>query len=332
MKIFLSYRRQDTAGYALGLRRAILENSTNIDEVFLDSDSLMPGARWDEEIRTHASGCDVALVLIGDEWLVTRDGQRKIKEDNDPVHAELELVLGRDGIDIVPILVEGAKMPSRRDLPEKVRELCRWHSHEIHDASFDRDVNDLIELLAAIADKRGAPCTAGSHPQVRAAESAMSFPTRITSRFLQQEVRGMGRDHLLELVAELRRRGWSDDEIDEHALSHSPFQPPERLPARITVAWLAANIPFLGSSRIRELSAELVRRGWPPDEIRAHVFEHRQVDLSEEIPARIMPWWLDRNAPLMTIDEQNRLAEVMIDRGWPPADVRHHLPLATTVG
>jgi hypothetical protein len=85
---------------------------------------------------------------------------------------------------------------------------------------------------------------------------------------------------------------------------------------------------LLGPNRIRHLTAELRRRGWSSDEIRAHVFEHRQNGLAEEIPARIQLGWLERNTPLMTIAEQNRLAQIMLARGWAVEDVRHHLPHA----
>jgi hypothetical protein len=332
IEIFIAYRRQDTSGYALGLGRAIKGSEALPGvKVFLDSDDLKPGASWEEEIRASASACDVALVLIGDEWLVTRDGQRKLEQEHDPVHAELELLLGRDGIKIIPVLLEEAKMPTRRDLPEKVHGLLRANAHRIHDASYDRDVNDLIEQLTAIDEERGAPPAAGPSSQIPQADAPMGFPERITQRFLEQEVRGMGRDRVLALVAELRRRGRTDDEIYEEALNYSQFQPPDRLPTRITVAWLAANVPFLSPSRIRELSAELVRRGWSAEEIRKHVFEHRQTGLAEKIPASIRIAWLERNTPLMTIDEQDRLASVMLDRGWPPEEVGHHLPFAATL-
>ena len=39
--------------------------------------------------------------------------------------------------------------------------------------------------------------------------------------------------------------------------------------------------------------------------------------------------WVERNAPLVTIAEQTRLADVMVDRGWAARVVRDFLPLAT---
>ena len=138
----------------------------------------------------------------------------------------------------------------------------------------------------------------------------------------------MGRDQLLALIAELRRRGRTEEEIYDSALSFSPLQPLKRLPARITPAWLATNVPLLSPTRIRHLTAEMQRRGWSADQIRRHVCEHRQGGLAEEVPARIHSAWLERNAPLMTIAEQARLADIMVERGWSPEDIKHHVPYA----
>jgi TIR domain-containing protein len=326
MDIFISYRRQDTSGYALGLRREFTQSLSSV-HVFLDSASLDPGVRWREEIRRRLSLCEVMLVLIGDEWLITRDGQKKIEQENDSVHFELELVLGRNGIMIIPILLEEAKMPSPLDLPLSVRGLCEYEAHAIHDRTYDHDVNRLIERLTTIADELPNTPVSGPHPPLSPPDPA-SFPARITGHYLQREVSGMGQDQLRALMAELRRRGWSEEEIYDRALKFSPLQPPSRLPARITPAWLATNVPLLSPNRIRHLTTELRRRGWSSDEIRTHVFEHHQNGLAEAIPARIQPGWLERNAPLMTVAEQNRLAQVMLARGWPVEDVRHHLPEA----
>ncbi len=327
-KIFISYRRQDTSGYALAIHREIMEKVPSADAT-IDASFLKPGARWRDEIRKRASSCDIALVIVGRDWLVGRDGERKIDDESDPVRAELELFLSRPEAEIIPIFVDGAKMPSARELPDAVRELHGRHGLEIHHATYGQNIDELIELLTVRATQRGAGPAAGPRPDLPPAGTATSFPARITQQYLEREVPGMGRDRLVALVTELRRRRWTDAEVAEYALRHSPIRPPDGLPTRITLGWLEANVPLLGVGRIHELNAELVRRGWTPEERRTHVFEHRQVDLSLTIPARIQIDWLQRNAPLMTADEQTRLAEVILERGWSLEEVRRYLPFAT---
>jgi hypothetical protein len=333
MDIFISYRRQDTAGYALGLRRDFAK-TLETARVFLDSQSIDAGMRWREAIRDRLSTCDVLLVLIGDEWLLMRDGHKKIEDEQDPVRFELKQVLDRDNITIIPVLVADAKMPPARDLPSDVRRLCDYTAHEIHDRTYDQDISRLTDRLRSIAEKQEKQTETpalGSRPPDASppdTETAAAWPSRITKRFVEQEVSGMGRDQLLALMAELQRRGWTEEEVYDWALSFSPLKPPKRLPPRITVAWLATNVPLLSPTRVRHLTTELRRRGWSPDEIRTHVYEHRQGGLADKIPARIQTGWLEQNAPLMTIDEQARLADVMLSRGWTSEEVKHHLPYA----
>jgi hypothetical protein len=322
LEIFISYRRQDTSGYALGLRREFAKTLTSA-RVFLDVDSLEAGMRWRDEIRDRLDACDVMLVLIGDEWLVTRDGERKLHRENDPLRYELEYAFQRGGITIIPILLEDTKMPAIEQLPRPIARLSEIQAEAIHDRTYDGDVNRLIERLARIAElpvkpSKGTPT----------APTPAEFPPRITRRYLEQEVGGMGRDRLLELIAELRRRGWTDEEIYDGALSYSPLRPPTRFPNRITTEWLASNVPLLSPKRIAQLTTLMRRRHWSSDDIRTHVLGHRDGGLAEDIPSSIRLGWLERNVPLMTVDEQNRLAEVMLKRGWSEEEIRGHVPYA----
>lgn len=327
MEIFISYRRQDTSGYALALRREFRQALPSV-RVFLDVESLDAGVRWRDEIGRRLTACDVMLVLIGDEWVTMRDGTKKIEQDNDPVRFEFEHVLRRDKqITIIPVLVEDARMPSPDDLPAAVRRLCDYNAHAIHDRTYDQDVNRLVEGLSKLADKTDDLPTPGPGPPTGPKDTGSLFPARITERFLHQEVKGMGRDQLVALIVELKRRGWTDEETYEYALSFSPLQPPKRLPARVTPAWLATNVPLLSPQRIRDLTTALRSRGWSPEEIRRHVFEVRQGEIAEEIPARITYAWLERNAPLLTTDEQERLGDIMLDRGWSHDDIEHYVHL-----
>ncbi len=174
MDIFISYRRQDTSGYALGLRR-LFRTELPSASVFLDIDSIDAGGRWREVIRGRLSECDVMLVLIGDEWLVMRDGQKKLEQADDPVRFELEYVLRRN-ITIIPILVEEAKIPSGSDLPEGIRRLCEYNAHAIHDQTYDQDVTRLVQTLRNLDDTESEPPPPG--PQPPGTGSGATFPSR----------------------------------------------------------------------------------------------------------------------------------------------------------
>jgi hypothetical protein len=73
-----------------------------------------------ERIHQAVGSCDVALVLIGEEWLAMTgpQGKRRLDDPEDFVRVEVAAALTRDDVTVVPVLVEGAQMPSSAELPE----------------------------------------------------------------------------------------------------------------------------------------------------------------------------------------------------------------------
>jgi hypothetical protein len=230
----------------------------------------------------------------------------------------------------MPILVEDARMPRAADLPPDVAGLCEYQAHFIHDGTYDQNVNALISRLREIAPPDG-PRVKGA--RAGAADSGRrkaptSYPAKITESYLQTDVSGMGRDDLIEFVSEVLRRGWEPEDAFEYGLCYSPLKPPTKLPARITVAWLATNAALLGPKRQRRLIQELRRRGWSDEELRQHVLDNRQPGLAPRLPGKIFESWVERYAPLMTSQEQDALAKELVLRGWSSTEIRKHMPLA----
>ena len=94
------------------------------DGVFRDKDSTSAGADFVHVIQRTIAMCDVLLVVIGPRWLQTRDGVSRLDDPRDWVRIEILSALERN-ILVIPILVDGATMPSEADLPEKLRPLAR---------------------------------------------------------------------------------------------------------------------------------------------------------------------------------------------------------------
>ena len=334
MDIFISYRRQDTSGYALGLRREFTQALPEA-RVFLDVEAIDAGARWRDVIRERVERCDLMLVMIGDEWLVTRDGRKKIDLEDDPVRFELTAGLARPSMIVMPVLVEAATMPPPQTLPPAIRGLCEFNAHAIHDRTYDQDVNALVEQLRNLSIDRlpsgrgaspAAPQPAGPVPESGAATG--DYPSKITERWLRDEVSGMGRDAVLDLIHELFRRSWGPDDVYEYALASSALKPGKRFPARITTLWLATNVPLLSPKRIDKLVKELSSRGWSDQDVRIHVCGNRQPGLAAELPTQLRLTYVQRYAPLMTAEEQDHLAAALVKRGWTGADIRSHMPFA----
>lgn len=326
-EVFISYRREDTSGYALGLRSEITRVLPEA-RVFLDVDSIDSGMRWRDAIRAHLESCHVMLVVIGDEWLRRRDGMKKIDREDDPVRLELKWADERNAT-VIPVLVEEASMPSTDELPADVRSLCEHQAHPLHDRTYGHDVKLLIERLAKIHAQTNERPTRSGTDEPPEPPALGDLPSRVTQRYLEENVPGMGREQLLQFTKALHERRWSDDDIYDYALSYSALTPPKRLPGRITTAWLAENVPLMKPDRVHQLVAELRRRRWTDDEISRDVLAHHPAAAITEIPSRISPKWLQRNASLMLPDFKRRLAQVLLERGWTETEIHKYLPGAS---
>jgi hypothetical protein len=146
-RIFISYRRQDSAGYA-GRLFDRLSNRFGQANLFMDIDTIELGVDFVKKIEEAVSSCDVLLAVIGPTWLTITDadGQPRLQDSNDFVRIEVLTALQRD-IRVIPLLVHGAGMPAEKELPKELAALARRNGMEIEHSSFDSDVNLLITKL-----------------------------------------------------------------------------------------------------------------------------------------------------------------------------------------
>jgi hypothetical protein len=146
--IFISYRREETAGHA-GRLHDRLSDHFGENRVFMDVDSITYGDDFTEVIKGKVSGCDILLVIIGRDWLSATDnkgGMRRIDDPDDWVRIEVETALQRD-IRVVPVLVDEAKMPRTDDLPPNLQPLTRRHAFVLSHVGFGSEVSRLIAAI-----------------------------------------------------------------------------------------------------------------------------------------------------------------------------------------
>src|SRR5215213_4424199 len=154
-RIFMSYRREETA-YASGWLYDRLAERYGRARVFKDVDSLQPGDDFVAVIKAAVGSCSVLLALIGDEWLTVVDhtGRRRIDNPDDFVRIEIEAMLSR-GFTVIPILVDGARMPQPTEVPDALRPLVRRQALELSPARFDFDFSQLLAVLERILKPAG---------------------------------------------------------------------------------------------------------------------------------------------------------------------------------
>jgi TIR domain len=155
-RIFISYRREDTSGYA-GRLFDRLSAQYGKERVFIDIDSIEPGVDFTEVIEQTVTSCDVTIVVIGKQWLDARDseGKRRLDNPEDFVRLEVAAALSRK-IRVIPLLVGNARMPRSDDLPEALRDLARRNAFEVSDTGFHENIGRLIKVLDRL-DQAGQP-------------------------------------------------------------------------------------------------------------------------------------------------------------------------------
>jgi hypothetical protein len=150
--MFISYRRDDTAGH-VGLLYEALSEHFGQDRVFIDYGSMTPGEDFVEATRRGLGSFGTVLAVIGPRWLSARDsdGRRRLDDPEDFVRFELEVALEQNA-HVIPVLVGGATMPKADELPAPLTPLARRNALILSDQTWALDVRRLIETLRQLDD------------------------------------------------------------------------------------------------------------------------------------------------------------------------------------
>jgi tetratricopeptide (TPR) repeat protein len=144
-KIFINYRREDSAGTA-GRLHDRLAQAFGRKNLFMDVDHVPAGVDFVEYLHTQVAACDVFLAVIGPNWLDAKDDEGRRRFDRpgeDFVTIEIAAALARK-IRVIPVLVDGARIPKADKLPRLLKPLVRRNAVEIRNTQFGRDAEALI--------------------------------------------------------------------------------------------------------------------------------------------------------------------------------------------
>lgn len=141
-KVFISYRRDDAAGFAHSIHDRLVEHLPR-EQVFMDVAGIEPGADFVERLKSSVDQCDVLLALIGKRWLGDgRGGKPRVHDPTDWIRVEVSTAIQR-GVRLIPVLLDGASMPPAESLPEDLRPLVRMNAVDVRGSRLDADVWDL---------------------------------------------------------------------------------------------------------------------------------------------------------------------------------------------
>jgi DNA/RNA endonuclease G (NUC1) len=157
--IFLSFRHEDAEAHAHRIYDR-LKKALGTDHVFIDRNSIEPGADWQEELDRRLGQACLLIAIIGPRWRTGAGTADRLLEETDMVRRELATAFAK-GTAVLPVLVDGATLPDKRDLPIDVSDLSGRQALTLptEDQYFDAGI-------AKILKRHRKLCTARSRWQV----------------------------------------------------------------------------------------------------------------------------------------------------------------------
>ncbi len=168
-KVFISYRRSDSIS-ATGRIYDRLTSHFSKQDVFMDVDNIPAGVRFSDYIQGSLRECMLELVIIGREWAtVSTSVGRRLDDPQDLVRQEIEVGLAL-GLTVLPVLVEGASMPTKANLPESLGELSEINAIKVdNDPDFSRDMERLVWVIEQVFAARTSSLSQPANEAVGAA-------------------------------------------------------------------------------------------------------------------------------------------------------------------
>ena len=153
-RIFVNHRRDDSAPHALNVAQ-YLEREFGGANVFLDIDRLRAGEKFSRVLEERLAASAVMIAIIGPQWLTATDdeGQRRLDDPEDWVRMEISRALAR-GIPVIPVLVAGAPLPKKGQLPEALRPLIEHHVATLTTNGFRNEMAGLARDIRSLLSPR----------------------------------------------------------------------------------------------------------------------------------------------------------------------------------
>ena len=126
--------------------------------------------------------------MVGPSWATVEDehGNPRLADPEDFVRLEVETALQRPDVTPIPVLVSGARMPKREELPPQIQAITRRNALELSDQRWSYDIGRLIntldELLADIDRVPDPPSSEHSVPGGKAAPEGAAHAQAQTAK------------------------------------------------------------------------------------------------------------------------------------------------------
>jgi len=145
--IYISYRSDDAPGAAARLHKTLSE-AFGHGSVCMDVARSQPKRDARQVVNEQLDATAVMLVVIGPTWSLAQDpsGRRALDNPQDAVGIEIGSALRR-AIPVIPVLVQGAGMVQRDELPAELANLVLRTPVTLRASGWDADVQALVATL-----------------------------------------------------------------------------------------------------------------------------------------------------------------------------------------
>lgn len=147
-RIYVSYRREDAAAAAEALRGRLA--AVFGPEAVVSGGPMGPGMNPPASIAAWVGQCAAMVLVIGPRWLASAEGSGRSPLENPYDVARLEIEAAqRAELPILPVLVEGARIPPLESLPPGLGDFALGGGTKLRPgADFEGDAQRLIGVLA----------------------------------------------------------------------------------------------------------------------------------------------------------------------------------------
>lgn len=114
----------------------------------MDIDRIKGGENFVKAIESVLELTGAMLVVIGKDWLTVNDetGRRRLDDPRDLVRLEIATALSNNLL-LIPVLVQGARMPTEEALPPELKELVHMNAVLASDERWGPDIKRLAKIL-----------------------------------------------------------------------------------------------------------------------------------------------------------------------------------------
>jgi hypothetical protein len=138
--------------------------------VYMDINNIPYGTNYRKHIDDALNESDVLVAIVGPDWLRSRNDNEpaRILDTDDPIRLEIQTALQRN-IKVIPVLVDGTKMPRTSDLPRSLEEFAFLNAIDLESGrDFDVHMERLIraaELIISDGRPSSGAASASASPR-----------------------------------------------------------------------------------------------------------------------------------------------------------------------